>query len=368
MSGPSLRPVIRVGIPQTSGHLVAEAHRAGLPVLFSANAFAKTSRRPRCIGPVMLPAGANFAGFNLSAARSLPASLDAALDSAGFVAANVYGEYRWGVSAFYDLVVSRNWAWHAAMDFCMEPQVAASKLIRRLRLNATQRGYFECVTEATRRGAPMPMPVLQGYAPDDYLHCMELLAIQDWPKLVGIGSVCRRHVHGPDGIASVVEALDKVLPPHVRFHLFGAKTGAILELGDHPRFGGVDSMAFDFAVRCHTRTGRTQAMRSDAMKHWHSQQSAIQPKPWQGGSHAFSLGSPPVQAVERIVENTVADWFAENVGDHGYQATKQLVHEQVSLLLFKLRNEGLSALSDSDDAVDLAVFDVLHGEDTPFVL
>ena len=79
------RPVIRVGIPQTSGHLVHEAHQAGLPVLFSANAFAKTNQRPRCIGPLALPAGANFSGFNLAAARNLPEGLDAALDSAGFV-------------------------------------------------------------------------------------------------------------------------------------------------------------------------------------------------------------------------------------------------------------------------------------------
>ena len=362
------RPVIRVGIPQTSGHLVHEAHQAGLPVLFSANAFAKTNQRPRCIGPLALPAGANFSGFNLAAARNLPEGLDAALDSAGFVASNVYGDYRWDVSQFYTLVESRNWAWHAAMDWCMEPQVAASKLIRRLRLNATARGYWACVAEASRRGTQMPMPVIQGYGPEDYLHCLGLLAIQDWPALVGIGSVCRRHVHGPDGIASVIEALDKELPPHVRFHLFGAKTGAILELGDHPRFESVDSMAFDYALRCRTRTGRTQAMRSTAMRNWHAQQSAIQPKPWRGGSSGLALGSPQEKGLERIVENTVADWFADNVGDHGYQATKRLVQEQVSLLLFKLRSEGLSALRDSEDAVDLAVLDELTGADAPCFL
>lgn len=332
--------------------------------MFSANAFAKPDRMTSHIGGMPVSPSRRFAGFNLSAARKMPGDLDAALDSAGFVASNRYGCYRWTVQQYYDLVEARPWTWHAAMDFCMEPQVAGSKLVRRIRLNATAQGYLDCANEADRRGAPAPMPVLQGWMPEDYLHCMDLLPIQEWPELVGLGSVCRRNLDGPDGIAKIVEALDRVLPPQVKLHLFGVKGGAIKEFGSHPRLASIDSMAWDFAVRCKQRTGRTQAMRAQAMIEWQETQAAVRPQAWGNPvmDDLFSqldLDTPVEISTEQLINEIVADWYAENLADHGYEDTVRMVKEQAHLIAMKVEHFGLESLEDGCDMVEQAVLEAL---------
>jgi hypothetical protein len=350
---------IRAGIPQISGHLVQAAHSKSIPVLFSANAFARTTSRPGRIGPFRLSAASNFAGFNLTAAKRLPEGLDAALDSAGFVAANRYGCYRWDVKHYYDLVCARNWTWHAAMDYCMEPQVAGAKIVRMIRLNATAQGYRECVNEARRRDAPLPMPVIQGWEPEDYLRCIDLLGVDHWPALVGIGSVCRRNVSGRDGIASIVDALDTALPKHVRFHLFGVKGGALRDLGDHPRFGSIDSMAWDFSARCARRTGRTQAYRASAMCDWHGSQTAVVPRAWAfAGNSVFPSGAPEDDSL--LIDQAVVDWYYEHLADHGYEETTRLALAQASQIRLKVQHFGIESLQGSDDMAEMAAFEALN--------
>src|SRR3546814_18341711 len=45
--------------------------------------------------------------------------------------------------------------------------------------------------------------------------------------LVGVGSMCRRPVHGADGLIAVVERLDQVLPRQTSLHLFAVRGAAI---------------------------------------------------------------------------------------------------------------------------------------------
>lgn len=101
----------------------------------------------------------------------------------------------------------------------------------------------------------------------------------EWPAVVGLGSVCRRQLKGPDGIYALLGHLDAVLPPHVRLHLFGVKSGALQRLADNPRVCSVDSCAWDFAARVESRqTGesRTAAYRGKFMRDWYAkQQGAI---------------------------------------------------------------------------------------------
>ncbi|WP_137917158.1 hypothetical protein [Hydrogenophaga sp. 2FB] len=365
VAGEEFRPrqiTVRAGVPQVYGHLVAAAHEAGIPTLFSANAFARPTTLPSHIGAFRLSPAATFAGFNLSAAKKLPSGLDAALDSAGFVAANRYGCYRWSVQQYYDLVTARDWTWHAAMDYCMEPQVASSKLVRMIRIHATAQGYLECVNEAQRRGAAMPMPVLQGWMPEDYLRCMDLLAIDTWPDLVGLGSVCRRNLGGPDGIEQIVETLDSVLPPNVKLHCFGVKGGAIRELGAHPRLASIDSMAWDFGVRCKQRTGRTQAMRAEAMTSWQRSQSAVKPLPWAPVGDLFSglmAGENTPRTTEEILHHIVVEWYAENLADHGYEEVVRMTTGQAKEIAMKVAHFGLESLEDSSDLVEMAVYEGL---------
>jgi hypothetical protein len=95
----SAQPIqMRVGIPIPGGSLVRAARDRGYPVLFSANAFARSypkgHEREGDFERFRHPDAGQFAG------------LDAALDSAGFVPAARYGDYRWSVEEYVDLVAS----------------------------------------------------------------------------------------------------------------------------------------------------------------------------------------------------------------------------------------------------------------------
>lgn len=262
-----MNPVVRVGIPLTGGQLVNAARERGYPVLFSANAFAKTYGAAN-------PKSGDFKGFRMPDPEQFR-GLDAALDSAGFVAAVHYGDYRWTIENYLDLVEAHPWTWWASMDYCCEPQVAKDRPLRLLRIAATANMLGRCRRLAQARGLSMPMPVLQGWTAEEYVMSAELLPIPEWPDLIGIGSVCRRNVHGPDGILAILEALDPVLPPHVKVHLFGVKSQALAKLIDHPRLMSVDSMAWDVAARNERRTGRDMAYRIGHMETWAEKQLAI---------------------------------------------------------------------------------------------
>jgi hypothetical protein len=90
--------------------------------------------------------------------------------------------------------------------------------------------------------------------------------------LTGIGSVCRRHVAGPDGILAVIDALDRDLPPCSKLHLFGVKSNALQYLAGHPRIHSSDSMAWHYGLRREVPVGRTQSLRAQTMVQWHGRQ------------------------------------------------------------------------------------------------
>jgi hypothetical protein len=257
---------VRVGIPKTGGALVKAARERGYPVLFSANAFATVEQRGEREGA--------FRRFNLPDPEQF-AGLDAALDSAGFVAAVRYGDYRWSVESYYDLVQAHDWTWHASMDYCCEPEIAKDRPLRLLRIAATANMLAKCMKEADRRLVKPPMPVLQGWLPDEYALCAGMLPLTRWPDLVGLGSVCRRPVHGPNGILAIIEAIDGLLPPHTKLHLFGVKSAALEQVAGHPRVASMDSMAWDFSARALRRTGRSMNFRIGVMEGWVRKQLQI---------------------------------------------------------------------------------------------
>jgi hypothetical protein len=223
-----LNLLIRVGIPASFRRFSAVAHDIGAPILVSANAFWRKGR-------FGLPNGAIFNGA------------DVALDSAGFVAMFRYWGYQWLLGDYVNFAGRMRPTWWAAPDYCCEPEIASDRaeVLERLTRTAFKLDWARQV--AADRGVPLPMPVLQGWFPDDYLRCADL--IPDLPALVGVGSVCRRALAGPAGILRVVTHLERWLPPHVRLHLFGVKGTAIRALAGHPRIHSVDSAAWDFQAR-----------------------------------------------------------------------------------------------------------------------
>lgn len=203
-----------------------------------------------------------------------------ALDSAGFVAMVRYWFYRWTLDQYVDLAGAYPWVWWAAPDFCCEAEVARDRAEVRSRVVSTAAKLAWALAVAADRGVKPCMPVLQGWQPDDYLHCADLMSrFTDLPDLVGIGSVCRRHLAGPAGAAAVVERLDAALPAHVRFHLFGVKGAVAHALRGHPRIASVDSQAYDAAARQEALKRRrvdpgfscTISFRSEHLRRWHGQ-------------------------------------------------------------------------------------------------
>jgi hypothetical protein len=292
--------IIRAGVPQPGGALVDAARNSGIPTLFSANAFSKYDSTGR------------FSGFRLSAAERL-GDMDAALDSAGFVAAVKYRDYPWSIWQYVQLAAARPWAWWASMDFCVEPEIASNAIEKYVRMAATARYYVLCKQEAERAGISAPMPVLQGWTPDDYLKTADMIDLDGISRpLIGIGSVCRRQLGGPDGLMSIIDQLDRRLPKSLRFHLFGVKSDALDYLDQHPRIASVDSMAWDFSVRVNHRTGRTQALRGEAMVDWHGRQVSRGGRRWR---HQDSLDLPMDRSLRDRIEEVVSAYYEGMVSD-----------------------------------------------------
>lgn len=283
---------VRVGLPQRGGALVAAARRRGLPALVSANAFAKYGPDQRFRG-FALPKHDAFAG------------IDIALDSAGFTAMRRYNGYPWSASDYVELAASAPWAWYAAMDLCVEKEIAGNRLERKLRIAGTAAGYGECRRLARDRGIRDPLPVLQGQTPSDFIYCADMMPLSEWPALIGLGSMCRRNLHGMDGIERVVDAVDRILPRHTKCHVFGVKGQALQRLAGHPRIASTDSCAWDMQARMKMPRGRTQAFREAEMADWHRRHAGLagSPLPLQYGL----FGAEDVDA-DGVLDPLIDDW------------------------------------------------------------
>lgn len=303
--------LVRIGMPAITGALINEAP-PGAALLVSANAFWSREKR-EFRSPIdkgekdflrdqgLLPAHARVPS-RLTA--SLPRLWDrmaygTALDSAGFVAMKLYGgEYPWTVEQYVDFAVSHPWDWYAAMDYCCEPEIAADRSVVARRVTLTAERLGDCLAYASHlrdyegmNWISDAMPVLQGWLPSDYRRCAELVdrhLTGGWPDLVGVGSVCRRQLGGPDGLVKILAALDLVLPSHVKLHLFGVKSSALRSVASHPRIASMDSCAWDFAARSAAywrrrdeiargvpdaeQTKNTVAFRGSIMRQWIAKQ------------------------------------------------------------------------------------------------
>lgn len=342
---------VRVGVPLTGGRLVAAVRERGLPVLFSANAFAQSYPRGH-------EREGSFKRFRLPDATQF-AGLDASLDSAGFIVATQHRDYRWTVEDYFDLVESHPWRWYAAMDYCLEKEVASDRPLRLLRMAATALMLGRCNAEARQRSLPAPMPVLQGWTPDEYVMCAQWLPLIEWPALVGIGSVCRRQVYGSDGILAILEAVDAILPPGVSVHLFGVKSTALELLANHPRVASVDSMAWDVQARAERRTGRDMEFRIGHMERWAAKQQRIADRGQPAVGIQTMLFDPAdfggLTDLESLVLEALTLQFADLVmaGDIEYlDAVWQSMRDGATVIAL-LRNAGLSpdALASFDDVI-----------------
>ena len=240
---------------------------------------------------------------------------DVALDSAGFTAmlnwakkgqqTGMANTYAWTLPEYTDLVASLRSAcsWWAQPDFCVEEAIAPNQKERRRRIELTAMSLSYCLQETQfhevlaerefkhvksrlrRRILTLnnsirpPVPVLQGWDVDDYRYSAELLlhAWEPWKdmyscNLIGLGSVCRRHLHDKrHGIFAILRGIEEFIPKGSKLHLFGVKGAALQALKDHPLVASADSMSYDYAARMSAaKAGLSNAMagRIDAMHAW----------------------------------------------------------------------------------------------------
>jgi len=180
--------------------------------------------------------------------RTLPRAVASwALDSGAFTEVTTRGQWTLTPRAYAAQVRRYSdeigmLAWAAPQDWMCEPFALA-------RTGRTIAGHqFATVAnllELRSAAADLPfVPVLQGWARDDYLRCAELYAAAGIDlaaePVVGLGSVCRRQ-----DTAEAAEIIRSLVP--LRLHGFGVKTTGLRRYGH--RLASADSLAWSYNAR-----------------------------------------------------------------------------------------------------------------------
>lgn len=112
---------------------------------------------------------------------------------------------------------------------------------------------YDALLTCDTAGVPI-MPVLQGYAPSEYVEHVRMFGGRLTPGMwVGVGSVCKRN-RNPGSVVAVLEAIHAERPD-LRLHGFGVKITALRNARVRELFDSVDSMAWSFAARYQGRDG-----------------------------------------------------------------------------------------------------------------
>ena len=261
---------IVVGLPHlANGAILARARAMQQPMLISANCLSRWDKRAGW------PEWRGWRTSSLCNAKGL-ASLD--LDSAGYSMMVKYYGLPWTIADYMRLAAFYSFRRFAAIDYCCEAGVANNRSEVRERISRTIRTNRECHARAVDLGiADQLMPVLQGRTPDDYERCLDGIASLLIPgTIIGIGSMCRRPCHGPEGLVAVVERLDNVLPDAVFCHAFGVKGSALPWLKPFERrIVSIDSQAYGIAARRDARrlgVTKTDRLVAAHMDRWCAQQ------------------------------------------------------------------------------------------------
>lgn len=296
--------MMRIGIPHKGGKLAIHASNKGYPAMVSASAFWDPKSNTFKI-PDMTPL----------------MEVDFALDSAGFTAMKLWkskgtqpgmaGVFPWQYGQYIELANLVGCSWWSQPDLCCEPEIAESQeeVDYRVRATATLlEGTLRIVyawqcelvkdwsADVAANMVRPPVPVLQGWSVDDYLRSLDLLLNvwerwQPWiapPKLIGVGSVCRRNLHHPThGLYAILAGLERHLPSGSRLHLFGVKGACLSTLKMLDCVASADSMAYDVSARIKAHQSgesNTMANRTHEMTRWMTA-AAERLKPALGDQH-----------------------------------------------------------------------------------
>lgn len=271
---------IVIGVPHLNeGSILACARRMQQPMLISANALSRWSTRR---------GWREWAGWRLGQLANAAGLHSLDLDSAGYVAMARYRGFPWSVDDYFSLARAFPFRRIASLDYCTEHGVAADRGEVLDRLSRTIRANRDCRERAVDLGMlEKLMPVIQGRLPEDYERCIDALAWSIRPgTVIGVGSMCRRDITGPEGLVAVFEHLDRVLPPGVRLHGFGVKGSSLPYLKPLAhRIASIDSRAYGIAARrdaYRRRVPKTDTLVAEHMERWTRRQFArlTEPARW----------------------------------------------------------------------------------------
>ncbi|RPH76004.1 hypothetical protein EHM76_00185 [bacterium] len=191
----------------------------------------------------------------LSIRKRKPLGCSWIMDSGAFSELARHGRYRNSV-ADYAAEIERVRAFDlgllcaVAQDYMCEPMI-----LKRtgLTVHEHQALTIERYAELRELTAVEIMPVLQGYAPDEYVRHLDmydrLLRDGAW---VGVGSVCKRNYSKPQEVEHILFEI-KRRRPDLRLHGFGLKKTALASAGVREMLHSADSMAWSYAA---SREGR----------------------------------------------------------------------------------------------------------------
>jgi hypothetical protein len=175
--------------------------------------------------------------------RFKPSTAPWALDSGGFTELDTRGEWSITPGEYIDAVCRYRseigrLEWCAPQDWMCEPRIRARTGLSVREHQARTIGSF---VELAAAEIPV-IPVLQGWAPGDYLEHVEMydragIDLAAWP-LVGLGSVCRRQATAE--IGQIVASLDGIA-----LHGFGVKQAGLRRYGH--QLASADSMAWSYS-------------------------------------------------------------------------------------------------------------------------
>lgn len=199
--------------------------------------------------------GACFISVNaLRARKTMPGVSDWIMDSGAFTEISRHGGYRHGVEAYADEIVrwssSGRLLAAACQDYMCEPHIIArTGLSVERHQELTIERYDALLSALANRGCRVPvLPVLQGYAPEEYTRHVAMYGARLAPDAwVGVGSVCKRN----GSLSAILGVLGAVhdAGPRLRLHGFGLKTNALRAPVVRARLYSADSMAWSFQAR-----------------------------------------------------------------------------------------------------------------------
>ncbi len=197
-----------------------------------------------------------FISVNRLRTRKKPLGIGAwIMDSGAFTELSTHGKYRHSVEDYAHQI--NRWANDPALvavvaqDYMCEPWIIEKTGLSVAEHQRLTIERYDALVPLVR--TPV-MPVLQGYAPQDYVAHLAMYR----PRLghrhyVGVGSICKRN-GDPAAIEAVLLAI-KAARPDLRLHGFGLKTTALGSRIVRECLFSADSMSWSYAAR---RQGRNQ--------------------------------------------------------------------------------------------------------------